>query len=272
MAEIHEHIHVSTWDNFRQAADTFHVAKEFERTYVFRGHPKATWRLQPTLHVSVTQEGALPLPSPDELLRLEANLTSRFQQEAPNYLSPAVLLSTQATLDWWTVMRHYGVPTRLLDWTASFYVAAYFAAASHAKCDGTIYVLQIKELETAMGSKYGAGANFNPNKVECDIKKPSADPILFIFGRAKALLDRMIVQQGGFMSSLNVATDIEATLAETVPRVDSNGSAALIKIRIPASLKPEIVRRLRAMNVTAATLFPGLDGIGRTLDEITRYP
>jgi hypothetical protein len=272
MAEIHEHTGVSTWDDFRQAADTFHVAKGSERIYVFRGHPNATWRLKPTLHLSVTRESALPLPSPEELLRLETNLTARFQQEAPNYLSPAVLLSTHATLDWWTVMRHYGVPTRLLDWTASFYVAAYFATANHAQCDGTIYVLRIEELEPAMLRKYGAGADFNANKFEVEIKKPSADPILFIFGRAKALLDRMIVQQGGFMSSQNVSTDIEATLAETVPRYTSNGSDALIKIRIPASLKPEIVRRLRAMNVTAATLFPGLDGIGRTLDEITRYP
>jgi hypothetical protein len=37
------------------------------------------------------------------------------------------------------VLRHYGVPTRLLDWSMSPYVAAYFAACGHDTEDGEIW-------------------------------------------------------------------------------------------------------------------------------------
>jgi hypothetical protein len=37
------------------------------------------------------------------------------------------------------VLRHYGVPTRLLDWSASPYVAAYFAVSCDDEMDGEIW-------------------------------------------------------------------------------------------------------------------------------------
>lgn len=49
-------------------------------------------------------------------------------------------------LDWLTLAQHYGMPTRLLDWTASFLVAAHFAVksvgiANGEPKDGVIFVL-----------------------------------------------------------------------------------------------------------------------------------
>ena len=104
-------------------------------------------------------------------------------------------------------MRHYGVPTRLLDWSASFYVAAYFAAASAPSKDGAVFVLHLNALDQAIAAKYGAIGAFNSATIEAETKKPDASAAIHIVGRSTALLDRMIAQQCCFMSSLNVATD-----------------------------------------------------------------
>jgi hypothetical protein len=39
------------------------------------------------------------------------------------------------------------------------------------------------------------------------------------------------------------------------------------KIVIPEKLKPEFLRRLQIMNITANSLFPGVDGLGRSVRE-----
>ena len=41
------------------------------------------------------------------------------------------------------------------------------------------------------------------------------------------------------------------------------------KIIIPHSAKPDFLSELRRMNITAAALFPGVDGLGRSIAELT---
>jgi hypothetical protein len=72
------------------------------------------------------------------------------------------------------------------------------------------------------------------------------------------------------MACQNVGANIEEILATEMPKVAQPGKETLRKFRIPATLKPTILRRLRSMNVMASSLFPGLDGIGRQLDELVR--
>lgn len=52
-------------------------------------------------------------------------LTREFRLRAHHYLTD--LPDDADYLEWWSLMRHYGAPTRLLDWTYSIYVATYFA-------------------------------------------------------------------------------------------------------------------------------------------------
>jgi hypothetical protein len=64
-----------------------------------------------------------------------------------------------------------------------------------------------------------------------------------------------------------MADFIDARLGNTHA---SGKGEAYRKLVIPAQVKPLIIRHLRAMNITAVSLFPGGDGLGRATHELAK--
>jgi hypothetical protein len=82
----------------------------------FRGHRSCTWNVQPSIWRDYDKYS-------------ERNFTNRFcvraatrYQSLPTYDQDAL---------WLSLMQHYGLPTRLLDWTRSPLVALYFAVEGY---------------------------------------------------------------------------------------------------------------------------------------------
>ncbi len=57
---------------------------------------------------------------------------------------------------------------------------------------------------------------------------------------------------------------IAATSGYTTPEMPHR------KLIIPNQLKPDFLRHLRRLNITARSLFPGIDGFGRSVSELVR--
>ena len=161
---------------------------------------------------------------------------------------------------WWIMMQHHHAPTRLLDWTRSPFVAAYFAVVDERETDGVIWVVERRCLD-AQGPKTVNG--FDKWLDEPQGKGP---PSLFSV-EAEMRTERMIAQQTVMTVADQTGADHgEIVMRSPVPPV-VDGVCMRATIRIPAASKPAFLAGLQRMNISARTLFPGIDGLGRSLAE-----
>jgi len=97
----------------------------------YRGHSRASHQLLPSLFRANVAKGACPpdaVAQPQDVLRLEGDLFFEFQARLGREH-----LDNHSAWDILFLMRHYGLPTRSLDWTEVLGVAVYFALSG--SCD-----------------------------------------------------------------------------------------------------------------------------------------
>lgn len=171
-------------------------------------------------------------------------------------------------IDWWAVMQHYGAPTRLLDWTLSPFVAAYFAVEREAEQPGAVYLLQPYKLHEAnsLSNEYKA---LQASETVWDGAATKASFVM-AYAQSRYSATRMIAQQGHYTVCTDVLGDHGDVIAKTMPPQGDSKSPPFYRLVIPAELKPEFRQHLRTMNVTASSLFPGVDGLGRSIAERIR--
>ena len=248
--------------------------------WVFRGQAK-DWPLRSS--IERLSESGLDTGS------AEFDALNQFKRKAARHLD--VLPKDEDTLAWLALMQHHGAPTRLLDWTFSGYVAAYFACRDCLKEDGVVYALNTTEIDNARARMIHAEREKNPsvwNGLEDKVdlgREPSFSRYIaapFIRDRRNLIAERMhelgllfravpsfeserlASQQGLFLTCSSRPANFLGALGMTRRRADGN---PLKKWRIPAKMKQEIMRALYFANVHTMSLFPDLDGIGRMITE-----
>jgi hypothetical protein len=169
---------------------------------------------------------------------------------APNRATSATWASV---LEWWPLMQHHGAPTRLLDWTASFYVAAYFAAVECPDKDGAVLVVD----GGVPGPHYGIASDQLSDGM---LTAPSSSGLAAFTPLSKTT--RLVAQQGYF----TVAT----RPLDAHDQLLSASGAILRRLVMPHGIKAEVLFHLRTMNIGAHSLFPGMDGLGRSAGELIR--
>jgi FRG domain-containing protein len=104
------------------------LLSEFKSHEVWwRGHSRADWLLTPGVH----REG--------RDVDYERNISAKFFMKA--HTRHARCPPEGDWAGWLFLMQHYRLPTRLLDWTESSLIAAFFAATDHLEQDGVLWAL-----------------------------------------------------------------------------------------------------------------------------------
>ena len=155
--------------------------------------------------------------------------------------------------EWLALMQDHGAPTRLLDFTWSPYVAAFFALHNATK-DGVIWACNPAEIEKMK---------------QVDLANPGSFRKYFLTGSGSfvwlgepyAMNRRLIAQSGTFLVPGVLNKSIERILREY-----PNPRGTLVKFILPADkVREKGMRELYRMNITQSTLFPDLDGLARSL-------
>jgi len=154
----------------------------------------------------------------------------------------------KAENDWWALGQHHGLATPLLDWTASPYVAAYFAF-----CNTNVD-------DTKKRVVFALAQNAVRTKGESLLQTPQAGTLTTHLEFFKPLSDEnsRLVNQGGLFTRVPLGVDVEKWVKQHFS--EEKRHWILIKLQIPSSNREQCLRELNRMNINHLTLFPDLYG------------
>jgi hypothetical protein len=217
------------------------------QNWAFRGQRDASAPLFSALsrHLMAFRVDARAWPDQEQrILRIFKRKAIHFLQHAPD---------RHDDFQWLSLMQDHGAPTRLLDFTWSPYVAAFFAL-HHTTHEGVIWACNPVEIQ---------------KRKSVDFRKPGSFRKYFRSGERafvwlnepQAMNRRLIAQSGTFLVPSVLDRSVEEILKEY-----PNPGNTLVKFILPADkIRETGMRELYRMNITQATLFPDLDGLARSL-------
>jgi hypothetical protein len=254
---------ITSWDEFAGVAKALALGPH-DASYLLRGQADAHWDLKPSLLRYFGSD-----VDAETVLRVESLGRADFESQAHLHLDAGIAPPSRPTSShaiWWALMQHHSAPTRLLDWTLSAYVAAYFAVERELDKPGAIFLARHRTILEHKSKLFAHEAIQNHHLDD------AASPRALMVWKPERATARHVAQQGYFTFGINVLTDQNAAILEASAEAAARGPGTLYcqKWIIPAGLKLEFLRHLRRMNIAAHSLFPGIDGVGRSLSEAAR--
>jgi hypothetical protein len=225
------------------------VLKE-DTEYWFRGHADLQWTLTPSAlryDTAAKRDRALGL----------LHVFKRYAEtKLPHLPEP------KEELKWVQLARHYGLPTRLLDWTRNAAIALYFACERRADgtdTDGAVYMLNPEDLNRMAYPKdpriYDAHSDakriarylaLSGSEDEDGLKTIAMNPVWND--------ERIVLQQGVF----TLHGSVEFTLT-------ADQAPSLVYFCVPTGHKQRILRELERAGICEMSIYPETEHMCRYL-------
>ncbi|MCH8558533.1 MAG: FRG domain-containing protein [Balneolia bacterium] len=257
--------------------------------WIFRGQANAAWPISSSLereHLTCDRSKLIAINQELFMLR-------EFIRKAHKISD--IKLGTSQIIEWLTVMQHYGCPTRLVDFTRSFYVASYFAL--HSKncnnSDAAIWAFNEKWLFKRSVSFF---EEINETSRKLKLRNDFQD---FILSNSNDLLhkshsslnsdekfqikptlivvepflqfERYALQKSVFIMPTNINVSFEENLFGLLENSFNTDENSIKKYIIKNDFFSDLAKDLKQMNITAEVLFPGLEGVAKSISESWTY-
>lgn len=209
----------------------------------------------------------------------EYEILSHFIKESKIYINN---VDDKNYLTWLEYAQHFGVPTRLLDFTSNPFVALYFCCKGSLEKDGNVCILNIGSYKnfTSTHSKFilknkSITTEEMIESIILKIRDESLEAEIYPVHFIPYYIDkRMLAQSSRFLiwgtdtSPFEdfIKDENEMSISSDGIRIGKvNDKRCYLKLRIPEDKKSNILKQLDYCNINDKTLFPGLDGIGKYL-------
>lgn len=307
---------ITSWD---QLIKEFGTLTERGERWIFRGQKDSTWFPESSLeraierfslikgkanstpeerleHLRIVlreglkeheERGDLPESetprAPMTALDLEDGLLRRFKRQCYHYLVNTP--EPDNPLEWFALMRHHGAPTRLVDWTYSFFVAVFFALIDATdKCAvwaintdwmrRRVRCVLYKNKAKSVWACFRKDRNIKrEDTFNTMFRRKKPIPLVYLVNPYK-LNPRLVIQQGTFLCpgdiNLPFVDNLMALWPVTQCLPDEHIAKYIINVDKDEQIK--ILQNLYRMNMNRATLFPDLDGFAQSLGEMLIFP
>lgn len=280
LADYIEHVFEICQDN-----QVIQIVEGVGSSICFRGQANSSWKLMPSI---LRDENGIDLKN-------ESLYLSEFERQLPDECSHNCQFDTLVKA------QHYGIPTRLLDFTINPLVSLYFACSDQSQMneEGAVFVTmpqpiyyqdypialihihllyQFKNMEIWDDQIFKI---FNESLLSsyksnfCGVDNPSeylwnvSRGINPLFISPKLTNERVRAQNGLFafyLTPLKQSESNETVYIQSKNKSDYQYPEYISEtILIPAGLKKKLLEELRILGVSASTLFPGLEQNARDI-------
>ncbi len=242
-------IDCTDWEDFRRCIRDVLKANAggsaISDRYLFRGQSCAKWLLQPSFDRANSSLSPVERDRKyEQQMRLFRENYSVFGNIGKSQFSDEFEDISKITPEEIEgIAQHYGLSTRLLDWSLSVYVAAFFAFSRVDLCQSgkvSIWSLDRKVLEHFSKSEIVVTRDLYRGNV------------------------RNLWQMGMFVRNYTSNSDVTELFRQNSRSYDhklDTGPPSLIRFDFPAACEIDVLDDLQMMRINSMTIFPGIEGV-----------